>query len=384
MDHRHNDCERSDPGHLHRFDFLSLFWARAFCRLRQLCLPMCPRGGPVKFLVTGAVGFIGSHFVRYLLDHTDATVVCLDRIDSAGDLNRMPPSERAVFVHHDLRSEINWRVGDTLLTGRGMFDSKPFDHAIHMAAASHVDRSIVDPAGFVLDNVLGTANLFDFFRVRRSLAEGGRILYFSTDEVFGPADRPHPEIGSPLSSGFRSWSRFNPNNPYAASKAAAECLCTAYANTYALPILVTHCTNVFGEGQHREKFIPMVINQVRRGEMVKVHAQGQRPSSRFYTYVDNVSSAVMKILDQGRPLYGTDRQGKYNISGEREISNLEVAQKIADLMHRELRYELVDFVPERPKHDMRYAVDASALRQMGWTESVSFDDGLARVVRSET
>src|SRR6202171_5336198 len=266
----------------------------------------------MKLLVTGAAGFIGHHFVRYVLDkHPDATVVCLDRIDYAGDMNRLPRSDRIAFVHHDLRAEINERVGRLVVDGCGRFDDRPFDHAVHMAAGSHVDRSVKDPVGFVLDNVVGTAHLFELFRTRNVLRHGGKILSFSTDEVFGPAGE-HESFGP--------WARFSPNNPYAASKAAGECLCTAYASTYGLPILVTHCTNVFGERQHREKFIPLVIDQIRRGETVKIHAKGEAPSSRFYTYVDNVSSAVLYLLSNGQCLNGGDAQGKYNISGDDEIS----------------------------------------------------------------
>lgn len=325
----------------------------------------------MKLLVTGAAGFIGSHFVRYVLEHTDASIVCLDRLDSAGDLNRLNANARLSFIHHDLRAEINWRVGDAVMTGRGTFDSKPFDHVVHMAAGSHVDRSVVDPVGFVLDNVVGTAHLFDFCRSRRAVS--GKILYFSTDEVFGPAM---------MGQSFEPWARFNPTNPYAASKAGGEALCSAYESTYGLPIVVTHCTNVFGEQQHWEKFIPLVIRQIQRGETIKIHSDATKTkaASRFYTYVDNVSSAVMFLLEK----YASPPIEKYNISGTSEISNLELAQKVAALLHRQLRYEMVDFCPDRPKHDMRYAVDDSALRELGWREIVSFEEGLERVVRSET
>jgi dTDP-glucose 4,6-dehydratase len=342
----------------------------------------------MKFLVTGGAGFIGHHFIRYVLEKTDASVVCLDRIDSAGDVNRLTPNERLSFVHHDLRAEINWRVGDALLTGRGAFDSRPFSHVVHMAAGSHVDRSVHDPVGFVLDNVVGTAHLLDFCRSRRVV--DGKILYFSTDEVFGPASETviYASDGKRtrfLSGAFHSWDRFNPNNPYAASKAGGECLCTAYANTYGLPILVTHCTNVFGERQHREKFIPLLIDQVRRGETVQIHSDHTktRAASRFYTYVDNVSSAVLFVLERATCLDGTGREGKLNISGDREISNLELAQMVATILHKPLKYEMVDFCPDRPRHDMRYAVDDSSLRSMGWEPQVSFEAGLERVVRSE-
>src|SRR4029077_2103725 len=178
-------------------------------------------------------------------------------------------------------------------------------------------------------------------RSRRAVT--GKILYFSTDEVFGPA---------PEGVSFEPWARFNPNNPYAASKAGGEALCSAYANTYALSILVTHCTNVFGERQHWEKFIPLVIRQIQRGETVKIHSDPSKtkPASRFYTYVDNVSSAVMFLLEHGVLLdslkcLGPIGFGKYNISGSIEVPTVELAQKVADLLHKPLHYEMVDFCP---------------------------------------
>lgn len=336
----------------------------------------------MKLLVTGGAGFIGHHFIRYVLDHTDWSIVCLDRIDSAGDMNRLPSSPRLAFVHHDLRAEINISLGLRVLDGSGKFGKSPFDHVVHMAAGSHVDRSVIDPVGFILDNVVGTAHLLEFFRLRGALRSGGKILYFSTDEVFGPAVSVNFDCGS----GFNEWARFNPNNPYAATKAGGECLCSAYANTYGLPILVTHCTNVFGERQHREKFIPLLIDQIRRRETVKVHADASktRAASRYYTYVDNVSSAVLFLLEHGECLDGSGVKGKYNISGELEISSLELAHTVADLMHRPLSYEMVDYCADRPRHDMRYAVNDQRLRVLGWRPEVTFLEGLERVVRSET
>jgi dTDP-glucose 4,6-dehydratase len=327
----------------------------------------------MKLLVTGGAGFIGHHFIRYVLERTDWSIVCLDRIDSAGDLNRLPSSPRLTFVHHDLRAEINGRVGDQVISGGGRFGTGPFGHVVHMAAGSHVDRSVKDPVGFILDNVVGTAHLLDFCRTRNV----GKILDFSTDEVFGPA------IGT---TSFVEWSRFNPLNPYAAAKAGGEVLCSAYASTYGLPILVTHCTNVFGERQHREKFIPLIIDQIRRREMVKIHSDASKTksASRYYTYVDNVSSAVLFLLERGECLDGSGLFGKYNISGEAEISNLELAQTVADLMHRPLSYEMVDYCADRPRHDMRYAVSDRKLRELGWKPEVTFLEGLERVVRSET
>jgi dTDP-glucose 4,6-dehydratase len=218
--------------------------------------------------------------------------------------------------------------------------------------------------------------LLDFCRkVPGSLKHGGKILHFSTDEVFGPATSDEA---------FGEWDRFNPNNPYSASKAGAESLCSAYANTYGLPIVVTHCTNVFGERQHPEKFIPIAIRKILCGETIKIHADKTRTiaTSRYYTYIDNVSSAVLFLLDRGRCLDGSDSAGKYNISGEREVSNFDLVKLIASVLNKQFTHEFVDYCPSRPKHDMRYSVDDSLLRSLGWSAEVSFEEGIKRVVKN--
>lgn len=335
-----------------------------------------------KILVTGGAGFIGHHFIDHVLKNTNWNVVCLDRLDSAGDLNRLAQidsfkSERhrlSVFFH-DLRAEINDEIGKSLLSGRGLFGPSPFDFVVHMAAGSHVDRSITDPVGFIMDNVVGTAHLFDLFRKNRNfLNSNGKLLYFSTDEVFGPA---------PEGVSFSEWDRMNPNNPYSAAKTGGEALCTAYSNTYNLPIMVTHCTNVFGERQHSEKFIPIVIKKVVCKETVQIHSDPTRtkPSSRFYVYVDNISSAVVFLLLKGGCLDGTDISGKYNISGEKEVTNLELAQSIAQILGKELSYEMIDYSPSRPKHDMRYSISDNKLRSLGWKPSYSFEEGLEKTIK---
>jgi len=337
---------------------------------------------PRKILVTGGAGFIGHHFINYLLGRTDWSVVCMDRLDPAGDLNRLsqvgssPAEKRRLAVcYHDLRAEVNPEVARITLTGNGVFDPSPFDYVVHMAAGSHVVRSVADPVGFVMDNVVGTAHLLDFCRkIPGTLRHGGRIVYFSTDEVFGPAA---PGVS------FTEWDRFNPNNPYSASKAGGEALCSAYSNTYGLPIMVTHTTNVFGERQHPEKFIPLLIRKILCRETVQIHADKTetQAATRFYTYVDNVSSAVLFLLEHGECLDGSDVKGKYNISGEQEVSNLDLAKMVAHKLGRDLQYEMVSFCPSRPKHDMRYAIRNDLLLSLGWRPEVSFEEGLERTIR---
>lgn len=314
-------------------------------------------------LVTGGAGFIGSALVGHILRETDWNVVVLDKLDEAGEQGRLERvkrlhGKRLEFFWHDLRAPIN----PVMLRRHG-----PFRYVAHLAAGSHVDRSVRDPVGFVLDNCVGTAHLFEYCREHQ---QAEKVLYFSTDEVFGPA--PH-------GIEYDEHSPHTPNNPYAASKAAAEALCPAWANTYGLPIVVTHCTNVYGPGQYREKFIPLVAEKLARGETIQIHAKGGVPSSRYYVHVEDVARAVMTVLERGGVMAGPNT-GKYNITGDDEYSNLEVAHEVAAHLKLPIRAELVDFVPNRPRHDMRYAIGGQKLRVLGWRPQVRLTDGLRNVL----
>jgi dTDP-glucose 4,6-dehydratase len=318
-------------------------------------------GAGQRILITGAAGFIGSNLARYILENTGYSVASLDRLDDAGNLERIAELKgrfpaRLQSYFHDLRAPIH-----------ADFIRGEFKYIAHLAAGSHVDRSVRNPLEFVADNCTGTANLLEWARRHTPKT---KLLYFSTDEVVGAAGD---------SEEFDELSPMNPLNPYAAAKAAGEVLCPAWANTYGLPIAVTRCTNVYGPMQHAEKFIPLCIERIARGEMIQIHAQGARSSTRFYVHVDDVSRAVLTVLEKGGTLGGRGT-GRYGISGDQEYSNLDVARRIAHLMDRPLRYELVDFVPNRPRHDMRYAIKSSKLEELGWSPQVSFDDGLADVV----
>lgn len=314
-----------------------------------------------RILITGAAGFIGANLTRYLLEQTDYAVTSLDRIDDAGNLERIIDlkqrfPERLRAIWHDLRAPIH---ADLL--------HEEFKFIAHLAAGSHVDRSVRNPLEFIQDNCLGTANLLEWARKH---APKTKLLYFSTDEVVGSAADGEE---------FDELSPMNPLNPYAAAKAAGEVLCPAWANTYGMPIVVTRCTNVYGPMQHREKFIPLCIEKISRGELIQIHAQGRQSSTRYYVHVDDVSRAVLTVLERGGVLGGRGT-GRYGISGDREYSNLDVAQRIAHLVGHPLRYELVDFVANRPRHDMRYAIKSSRLEALGWRPIVDFESGLAAVV----
>jgi dTDP-glucose 4,6-dehydratase len=341
-----------------------------------------------KVLITGGVGFIGSHFIEHILKNTDWDIVTIDRLDTSGNINRLADMEcwekekhRVKFYYHDLRAEINDGVARLLLlnnkaplSAKEALGIKSFDYIVHFAAGTHVDRSITDPLGFVQDNTVATGNLLNAIRMYPLLEEGGKFLYFSTDEVFGPA---------PEGVLYKEWDRFNPNNPYAAAKAGGEELTIAFSHTYKIPAVITHCMNVFGERQHPEKYIPMCIKKILNGETLTIHSNKEKTKAgtRFYLHTRNVSDAVLFVLERGNVLNGTGLQGKYNIVGDREVDNLEMAQMIADIMKMPLKYEMVDFHSSRPGHDLRYGLDGSLMKNEGWVPPVGFEESLERMVK---
>ena len=297
-----------------------------------------------RILLTGGAGFIGHALVDYLLAYTDHEIVLLDRLDSAGNLNRLHEidiqgEKRARFVFHDLRASINDQLAKQL---------GEFDYILHLAAGTHVDRSIHYPMEFVQDNVVATCNLLEYARQ----AGCEKFIQFSTDEVFGPAA---PGVK------FKEDDPFNCSNPYSATKAGAEVLALAYWKTYKVPVLVTHTMNVIGIRQHPEKFIPNTIAKLRAGREIIIHCGTDgKPGSRYYIDAHDVSRGVMVLLEAGNV------GEKYNIVGQREFSNLEVAEIIAQEMNVEMKYQLVEGARpgNRPGHDIRYALDGTKMEQM--------------------
>lgn len=341
----------------------------------------------MRVLVTGLAGFFGHHLGEAILRDTDWEMVGLDRIDPTSTLHRLPHiadwathRDRCKFVWHDLKAPINdvvsYRIGEV-------------DYVVHLAASTHVDRSISDPLSFVWDNVVGTAHLLDWARTRKLKA----LLNFSTDEIFGPA--AHGVL-------HKEWDRYRATNPYSATKAGAEELGLAFENTYGVPVITTHSMNIFGERQHWEKFIPSVIAKVVQGAQVTIHADKTltKPGSRVYIHAQNVAQAVLWVLQKGTA------GDKYNIAGEREVDNLKMAQLIAQYTAEvyeenpeafEARYagyregvagqvprllaELVDFHSTRPGHDLRYALDGQKLRDLGFDYPKTFEQSLRACVR---
>lgn len=327
-----------------------------------------------KILLTGSAGFIGSHLARHLINHTDWQIVGLDRLDFAGDLSRHSGLDprRFGFAWHDLRSPILGHTTRQILTGQGKFDAEPFDLVAHVAAGSHVDRSVQNPIEFFQDNVLGTVHLLEWLR-GGALKSKGVTLYFSTDEVFGPADK----------EAFTPWARMNPLNPYAAAKAGGELVCPAYVNCYGMQIIVTHGTNFFGPLQDSEKFIPIAVNRIMAGEPVDIHTVGREPCSRYYTYVENAADAVLHLLRRGTYIEPDDvTKGRYNISGEREVSNVELVESVGRLLGKKPLFRFIENPPTRVRPDLRYRVCGDALAESGWKQPVCFEEGLRRTVEA--
>jgi dTDP-glucose 4,6-dehydratase len=217
-----------------------------------------------------------------------------------------------------------------------------------------------------LSNVLGTMHLLNYIRRLKGLK---KFVLFSTDEVFGPA---------PEGVAFKEWDRYNCTNPYAASKAGAEQLALAYANTFKLPIIITHTMNAFGERQHPEKFIPSVIRKVLAGNIVSIHSDPTRTraGSRYYIHCRNIADAMLFLLKKDIP----DRE-IFNIVGEREVDNLALAQFIAKVLGKPLKYEMVDFHSQRPGHDLRYALDGNRMKELGWKLPLNFEDSLTKTIQ---
>ncbi|NDB80744.1 NAD-dependent epimerase/dehydratase family protein [archaeon] len=320
-----------------------------------------------KILITGGAGFIAHHVVEKLMSETDWEIVTLDRLDFSGNLNRLnevvnsfPANDRKRIrvVHHDLKAELNKEIISSI---------GDVDYICHLAAGSHVDRSIQFPLEFVMDNVVGTANILDYSRKLDRLKQ---FVYFSTDEVFGPAIEGIK---------FKENDRYNSTNPYSASKAGGEELVVAFENTYGLPAIITHTMNVFGERQNVEKYIPMVIKKVRDNQKVIVHSDTAKiiPGSRHYIHAKDVASALLFLLNFDISTLKADITGakcqKFNIVGKDEINNLELAQFIAKVQNKDLIYELVDFHSQRPGHDLRYALDGDKMKKMGWEPHSAFD-----------
>lgn len=322
-----------------------------------------------KVLLTGVAGFIGAHTLEHLLENTDWQIAGIDSLEHRGDMRRIDQvlsknpdwRKRLQFFKQDLAEGLPLEVVEQM--GR-------VDYIINMAAESHVDRSITDPVPFVRNNVELALNMLEYAR----LACPEAFIQISTDEVYGPMIDGRP---------YAEWDRQLPSNPYSASKSAQEAIAISYWRTYGVPLIITNTMNNIGEMQHAEKFLPLLVKKLMAGEEVSIHGSPKDMGSRYYLHARNHADALLFILKNLPPAaYGPDElyPHRYHIVGDTRVGNLEMAEKIAKLVGKPLKYKFDSSV--RPGHDLHYGLSDGKLNAAGWRPPLDFETSLKATVKN--
>ena len=327
----------------------------------------------MNILITGGAGFIGSALIRYLINHTEHAVINVDKLTYAGNLDSLADIENNSRYHFEQIDICNRDGIDRLLT-----HYQP-DAIMHLAAESHVDRSIDGPAEFIETNIIGTYTLLEAARSYWSSLPTDkkntfRFHHISTDEVYGDLDRPEDF--------FTETTAYTPSSPYSASKASSDHLVRAWMRTFGLPVLITNCSNNYGPYHFPEKLIPLMILNALEGKPLPVYGNGQQ--IRDWLFVEDHARALYLVVTQG--VIGET----YNIGGHNEMANLEVVNTLCQLLEEmapdkpsgiQNYTDLITFVKDRPGHDLRYAIDATKIQQeLGWIPTESFETGLKKTV----
>jgi dTDP-glucose 4,6-dehydratase len=317
-------------------------------------------------LLTGGMGFSGAHFVEHVLRETDNTITIIDRLNYAGNMNRLADMERwkkecgrVNFVYHDFRAPF---VGNVLERALAIHPSYIF----HYGAETHVDRSIITPILFAMSNVIGTMNMLDLARE----AKPQRFMQISTDEVYGPV-----KVGYLHKEG----EPHNPSNPYSASKSGAEAFCKAYVKTYSVPVIISNTMNMFGERQEVEKFIPKTIRAIYNDEPVTIHCKMENGeitgiSSRCWLHARNQANGVLFLAENGNV------GESYNVVGEWATAET-IAKMIAGFMGKDIKIQYEDVHSTRPYHDLHYGLDGTKMKLMGWVPPYSLAESLEKTVK---
>ncbi|MDX1471909.1 MAG: dTDP-glucose 4,6-dehydratase [Flavobacteriaceae bacterium] len=321
---------------------------------------------PMKILITGGAGFIGSHVIRLMVTrYPKYQIYNLDALTYAGNLENIQDIENAPnykFIKADISDK------EKIIE---LFFQYQFDRVIHLAAESHVDRSISDPASFVKTNVIGTLNLLNAAKEAWKDNWHDKLFYhISTDEVYGTLG----ETGL-----FTETTSYKPNSPYSASKASSDHFVRAYGETYGLPYIISNCSNNYGPNQFPEKLIPLFINNIVNNKALPVYGDGRY--TRDWLYVIDHANAIDLVFQKGK------KKSTYNIGGFNEWQNLDLVKVLCEIMDRKLdkkpgsSTELITYIKDRPGHDKRYAIDASKINEeLGWKPSVTFEEGLERTI----
>jgi dTDP-glucose 4,6-dehydratase len=317
-----------------------------------------------NILITGGAGFIGSHVVRlFVTSYPDYDIYNLDALTYAGNLENLIDVEQA-SNYNFLKADITDAIGLDKL-----FQLYKFDSIIHLAAESHVDRSIKDPLSFARTNILGTLNLLESYK-KHSDYKNGLFYHISTDEVYGTLGK---------SGLFTEHTSYDPNSPYSASKASSDHFVRAYGETYGLPFVISNCSNNYGSFQFPEKLIPLFINNIINSTPLPVYGDGNY--TRDWLYVEDHAKAIDTVFHNAK-------MGEtYNIGGHNEWKNIDLIKLLCAKMDVHLgrvageSEKLITFVKDRPGHDVRYAIDASKIeRELGWKPSLTFDKGLEKTI----